>query len=319
MTEQPFRLSKDSIEIPYRRFLADSSAGFLLILLVGLAYYFPLVTSTSLRHLYGPAGVGREAKVFFCVLAFLLATPIGFAVNAFSWFLLTQPIDGIERYAAHHSGLPGGLFSLTDIAASRQIAVLGDRYGVKDDNFAEQASFLRQALESPALARFAPEMQARGLLIFIRNCTLFLLVMGMMSIGAAGSTNWQLYALAVASAMIVVALLLPWRQRGRLSLVLALVALSLITVAAVFAVADQRLAVQGAIMIVASAGCAVLAGVIGFYNSCLIVLYAYFAEVSVGEEIALPPAAPENLRKITSMIISARKAEMQTERPARID
>ena len=42
MPENNFALAKDSIQMPYRRFLSDSAAGFVLLLLSLAAYYLPV-------------------------------------------------------------------------------------------------------------------------------------------------------------------------------------------------------------------------------------------------------------------------------------
>jgi hypothetical protein len=58
---------KDSIQLPYRRFLADSAAGFVAVGVFVFSYY-----ASGSRHL----GTPTEVKVFLLFILFLLATPI---------------------------------------------------------------------------------------------------------------------------------------------------------------------------------------------------------------------------------------------------
>lgn len=41
-------VSRESLQISYRRFLSDSAAGFVLILILILAYYYPLFAGVAL-------------------------------------------------------------------------------------------------------------------------------------------------------------------------------------------------------------------------------------------------------------------------------
>jgi hypothetical protein len=76
-------LSKDGIKFPYRRYLSDSAAGFMLLLLVTLTNHnlLELVPSDD------------EVKVFIFLLLFLLATPLGLLINALGWALF----EGVQK------------------------------------------------------------------------------------------------------------------------------------------------------------------------------------------------------------------------------
>lgn len=91
-------VSRQGIRIPYLRFLADASGGFLVIGLILLALYLPpecmplddssaWVALTS--HL-APLGAGLEVevKVVFLILLFLIALPLGLALSGVSFYLL---------------------------------------------------------------------------------------------------------------------------------------------------------------------------------------------------------------------------------------
>lgn len=77
--------SKDGgVKTTYLRFLADSAPGFLFILIIALLY--------SAIYQVNNKPVGHEAvnhvEIGILILAFLLATPLGLAINAISWMLL---------------------------------------------------------------------------------------------------------------------------------------------------------------------------------------------------------------------------------------
>src|SRR5688572_21492903 len=123
-----FSISKDSIQIPYSRFLTESAAGLLLILLSIAAYYLPLVTHEPLRMspLFSSGSMpGPEIKIFVLVVAFLLATPLGYAINGFSWTIMTQGIVYIETLCFRR-GIAGdsSFFPASYVSEARHVATL---------------------------------------------------------------------------------------------------------------------------------------------------------------------------------------------------
>jgi len=150
-------------------------------------------------------------------------------------------------------------------------------------------------------------MQARGLLIFIRNAALFLLIMGLISLAAASQQGqWQLPTFFAISSLIIVLLVIPWHTRKHTSIGLAAITAAIVIVVTITS-DDARLAIQAIVMLLASGACAILAGVIGFYNSCLVLLYAYFADITIGSDDGLSAAAAPSLKKVTAMIRAASK------------
>lgn len=87
---QNFEVTKEGIKLSYVRFLSDSAAGYILLLLVGIAFSLrlpmPFVGTTWLKVI--PAHLNPEDKVFLFFISFLIATPLGLTLNGISWFLL---------------------------------------------------------------------------------------------------------------------------------------------------------------------------------------------------------------------------------------
>lgn len=75
-------LSKDGIKISYMRFLSDTSAGYILIL------FLVLTRGGEIAAKLPQSAVTEAAGVFVFLLLFVLATPLGLAINAVSWFAL---------------------------------------------------------------------------------------------------------------------------------------------------------------------------------------------------------------------------------------
>ena len=71
MSDGAIELKREGIKIAYRRFLSDSAAGFIVILL--LLYVLPSPTK------------GQYERLFFNFLLFLISTPLGLAINALSY------------------------------------------------------------------------------------------------------------------------------------------------------------------------------------------------------------------------------------------
>lgn len=311
---ETFSVTKDSIQLPYRRFLSDSAAGFILLLIVALSYYVPLFTDVSLRDwLASMAGhtvvVSAEVKVFCLVSAFLLATPLGFVVNAISWVTLGQAIALVEErcFSASKTANGSPFFPVADITASRETTRLASGFGLTDTNCTHVTSLLREALDTPHLAEFAPETQVRGLMILMRNIALFLFCGSAIALQSSDARiEFQvgfwfvmagfLYVLTHDHSKAIFA------ETIRTSVILGFVVL--------FGVASSSdLSARSAILFVAATAVVCVAGVVGYYNCCSVILHAYFGIASVGGRISdsQPQATEKPLHVITEML---RKAAM---------
>lgn len=89
--ESNLELSKDGIKISYRRYLTDSTPGFILVLWLVWARTYTGeegVIANAVRSLVSLHGVPSDLLPLLFAILFLLATPIGVLINATGWFLL---------------------------------------------------------------------------------------------------------------------------------------------------------------------------------------------------------------------------------------
>jgi hypothetical protein len=96
MTAQDVELSRSGIKISYLRFLSDSAAGQIVILIAIAAYYFPLLGIPLQR--FQTTAISTEIKVLIAVLLVILSSPLGLAMNATSWFLLSWLQVSLQRF-----------------------------------------------------------------------------------------------------------------------------------------------------------------------------------------------------------------------------
>jgi hypothetical protein len=102
MSETAFSISKDGLTLPYLRFVSDSAVGFFVLLLSILSYRLSL--STFGIDVLRLANLSVETKVFFFLLLFILATPLGLFLNGLSWFILGCPQSFISKLLFKNNG-----------------------------------------------------------------------------------------------------------------------------------------------------------------------------------------------------------------------
>ncbi len=88
MPAPEIEISKDGLKLSYLRYLADSAAGFLVILIVLLAVSNQVPLPFFGHSFESLAKMSSDTKLFVFLLLFLLATPLGLLINGLSWFLL---------------------------------------------------------------------------------------------------------------------------------------------------------------------------------------------------------------------------------------
>src|SRR5713101_2292449 len=98
MASQNIEFSKEGIKFSYRRFLCDGAAGYLVMLFFLFAYYYPIFGQPLQYFAPSRSPIPQEAKVFLLLIAFLLSTPLGLAINAASWFFLGWCIKRLEKW-----------------------------------------------------------------------------------------------------------------------------------------------------------------------------------------------------------------------------
>ncbi|RWX44842.1 hypothetical protein H206_01274 [Candidatus Electrothrix aarhusensis] len=88
MPAPEIQISKDGLKLSYQRYMADSAAGFVVILGAVFAISKGIPLPLFGHSLEGIIRLSSQAQLFVCLISFLLATPIGLFVNALSWFLI---------------------------------------------------------------------------------------------------------------------------------------------------------------------------------------------------------------------------------------
>jgi hypothetical protein len=214
-----FSITKEGINIPYRTFLADSASGLILILLLMLCYKFPIVTPAPLRTLIPGSSnaslFGQEVSVFIMFALFLLATPLGFALNAVSWLLLDQSIDALEEWCSRPAA--NAVYPVSAINAARHVELVARQLGVRsasperEQAFTSGAWFFRELLEAPQLSAFAPDTAARGLMILFRNLTVVLLATSAVSLYSAHVDFLGRVGVLLVVALTCLVLTIRWR------------------------------------------------------------------------------------------------------------
>jgi len=274
---------KDNIQLPYRRFLADSAAGLVAIAMVVLAYY-----AFGTRRL----GTPTEVKVFLLLMLFLLATPIGFAANAVSWIVLGNAVALVERFCFTQTREGATLFVTSHIATARQMKLLTDRFALTADNFRETGSLFRDLMESDVLAKLAPPSNARELMIFLRNMGLFAFVAAMVTMAATqGRQRHGIAGIVAVITCIGLSLRMPSRGHKFMSV------RTLSTVAAVgagvagvlFLLLNSSKPSLPVALLAVSALAVIIAGIVDYYHYSYVLLHTYFALEALS--ITIDPSA----------------------------
>ena len=76
MSDGAIELKREGIKIAYRRFLSDSAAGFIVILLLLYALRSSIASIANCCEMM---------QLFLYFLLFLISTPLGLAINAVSY------------------------------------------------------------------------------------------------------------------------------------------------------------------------------------------------------------------------------------------
>jgi hypothetical protein len=234
----------------------------------------------------GQHGIGTEAKVFILFVLFLLATPIGFAVNALSWLLIDYSICGFERLYFTWSRTDGRIFPLWDVTEARFGRTLNDYFGLREDNFNLAGWFFRDVLEAYVPERFETQTHIKGLVVFLRNLTLFAIVLAFISLwNAVGLTLW-LVAVGLAAAGTVTLLVNRWdavdkdvaKRRKQFNVGAGVVTMAGFLVALLGVTpTDGHWYVRAVILLLGAALTTAVIGMVEYYYHDAILLHAYFA------------------------------------------
>jgi hypothetical protein len=165
-------ISKEGVKGSYLRLLSDSVSGFIVIFF-GLAIYYLPIFDKPLREVFElSAIISTETKILLIIMSVISATPLGLAINAFSWFALGW-FDGLLQKIFWR----GRNISILRAASSREVKFDDAFFCVRNgDEWVRRTSLIRLSLEI-----YKPEMvddvaYLRGLSILFRNIGFLLLI-----------------------------------------------------------------------------------------------------------------------------------------------
>lgn len=183
MAVQDVELSRSGIKISYLRFLSDSAAGQIVILIALVTYYFP-VFGGPLRHFRG-GDVSTEAKVLVAVFLVLLSSPLGLAINATSWFLLSWLEVGVQGF---WFGEPGILKRLPFkyIRGEFQVESTKAYFRLSKTNWFGRTQLIKQTLHLYRPAIINSLDHVRGIRALFRNIAFIAVVLLVCSVFRGG-------------------------------------------------------------------------------------------------------------------------------------
>lgn len=179
MSQNNVEISKESIKLPYERFLADGAGGYALALVCLIAYLInaPIPFSSYSWQDVLPIAIIDQFKLPIGLLVFLLGTPLGLFLNAISWFLLgSLQIRFVDAWANSHKFLAFLTFSTT---RAYHVEILQDCFHFKSTNpklekrsLLEQATLFEEVLPIYYPAMWASLTHVYGIKQFTRNLAL---------------------------------------------------------------------------------------------------------------------------------------------------
>jgi hypothetical protein len=197
MAVQDVELSRSGMKISYLRFLSDSAAGQIVILIALAAYYFP-VFGGPLRHFRG-GDVSTEVKVLVAVLLVLLSSPLGLAINATSWFVLSWLQVGLQRFWFNETRILRRL-PFNYIREEFQVESTKDYFKLSKKNWYARSQLIKQTLHLYRPAIINSLDHVRGIRTLFRNIAFLALVLFLWSLfrgGPLSSYFWFLVLFAI--------------------------------------------------------------------------------------------------------------------------
>jgi hypothetical protein len=188
---ETIEISRSGIKFSYLRFISDSTPGYVIVILLFIAYShnapLPLIGCSWLSPVNE---VSTEARVFVFLLLFIVATPLGLLLNALGWFffgfITTNAVELCDRYrwlfkfsGTNRSFCPTGNndhFNMGSIENDR----IGDLY--------PRSEFLHKFLRIYAPRAVEGMDHVRGLNVLFRSLALISLLLALYFCFTMGST-----------------------------------------------------------------------------------------------------------------------------------
>lgn len=177
--------SQEGIKISYRRFLSDSAAGYIVILIAILSFNVPIFGEH--RQISSYIIFDPNTKIFLFILIFLLATPLGLAINSSSWMFLgrlrivSTEILWYEKSESQTKSIKNLFLSFFDIFIHNTKKSLLFKetkpfYGFKKESFLDHYRLIEDTLSihHPDIKESITSSQ--GLFILFRNIAFLLII-----------------------------------------------------------------------------------------------------------------------------------------------
>lgn len=170
MASQDIEFSNQGIKFSYNRFLADSAAGFLVILIAIITYYNADI-AIQFRHNLQTL-VSKEMQIFLCLLFFLLSTPLGLAINALSWAVL-----GWFQNQRTTQWVDSESFLIKGTKSDYQFKDCQEFFGITKNNWAKISAYLENLISVHRACLIESMGYVEGLVIFTRNLSLLAFIL----------------------------------------------------------------------------------------------------------------------------------------------
>lgn len=165
MATQNIEFSKEGIKFSYNRFLADSAAGFVIILIAIITYYNADIAIQLRQNLQ--TSISKEVEIFLCLLLFLLSTPLGLTINALSWAVLGWFQAQIKiKWCDNES------FLIKSTKNELQFKDCKEFFGLSKDNWDYISAYSESVISVHRVNLIESLEFLGGLCIFIRNLSL---------------------------------------------------------------------------------------------------------------------------------------------------
>lgn len=177
--------SQKGIKISYRRFLSDSAAGYIIILIAILSFNVPIFGEH--RQIFSNTIFDSNTTIFLFILIFLLATPLGLAINSFSWIFLGRlrfvatEILWYEKSESQKKSIKNLFLWFFDIFINNTKKALLFKetksfYGFNKENFLDHYHLIEETISiyHPDLKEYTTSIQ--GLFILFRNIAFLLII-----------------------------------------------------------------------------------------------------------------------------------------------
>lgn len=185
MASENIELSNKGIKFSYRRFLSDSAAGYLVLLMFLVFYHF----GANSNFLEPKRALADSEGPFIFLLLLFLATPIGISINAISWFLFEWPQGFLEsRYLSSNGPIIRHVRQIhfleraeneggTDDPNDKNPLNVNSFFGLKKDSFVATAERFKKFFEIYFSDRATSLEHLVGIRIFLRNVEFLLLIL----------------------------------------------------------------------------------------------------------------------------------------------